>query len=79
VVAASMAAHLGSTGEVFGFEPSPDTMRLTASTIAPNEAGTVTLFNATVSDTDGSLVFHATPGNSPIATARRHDGTASAC
>ncbi|WP_324276138.1 FkbM family methyltransferase [Blastococcus brunescens] len=72
VVAATMAAHLAPTGHVFAFEPSPETMRLAASTIALNEAENVTLFNAAASDADGSLVFHATPGNSAIASARRH-------
>jgi FkbM family methyltransferase len=72
VVAASMAEHLAPSGQVFAFEPSPETMRLAASTIALNEAQNVTLFNAAVSDADGSLVFHATPGNSAIASARRH-------
>ncbi|SEU00001.1 FkbM family methyltransferase, partial [Geodermatophilus poikilotrophus] len=72
VVTASIAAHLAPTGQVYAFEPSPDTLRLAASTIALNGADNVTLFNAAVSDTDGSLVFHATPGNSAIASARRH-------
>ncbi|MGY2064411.1 FkbM family methyltransferase [Blastococcus sp. SYSU DS0619] len=72
VVAASMAAHLGPAGQVLAFEPSPETMRLAASTIALNDAPNVTLFNAAVSDSDGSLVFNATPGNSAIASARRH-------
>ncbi|SOE01211.1 FkbM family methyltransferase [Blastococcus haudaquaticus] len=72
VVAASVAAHLAPGGQVFAFEPSPETLRLAASTIALNDAENVTLFNAAVSDTDGSLVFNATPGNSAIASARRH-------
>jgi FkbM family methyltransferase len=72
VVAASIAEHLGPDGQVFAFEPSPDTLRLAASTIALNDAANVTLFNAAVSDADGSLVFNATPGNSAIASARRH-------
>ncbi|WP_147251455.1 FkbM family methyltransferase [Blastococcus sp. TBT05-19] len=72
VVAASLAAHVGPTGRVVAFEPSPDTVRLAASTIALNDAGNVTLYNAAVSDADGSLVFNATPGNSAIASARRH-------
>lgn len=72
VVAASMAAHLAPTRQVFAFEPSPETVRLAASTIALNDAQNVTLFNAAVSDADGSLVFHSTPGNSAIASARRH-------
>jgi FkbM family methyltransferase len=72
VVAASMAAHLAPTGRVIAFEPSPDTLRLAASTIALNDADNVALVNAAVSDTDGEMVFHATPGNSAIASARRH-------
>ena len=72
VVAASVAAHLAPNGQVFAFEPSPETARLAASTIALNEAENVTLFAAAASDDDGSLVFHATPGNSAIASARRH-------
>jgi FkbM family methyltransferase len=72
VVAASMAAHLAPAGQVFAFEPSPETVRLAASTIALNDADNVTLFNAAVSDSDGSLVFNATPGNSAIASPRRH-------
>lgn len=72
VVAATMAAHLAPTGQVFAFEPSPETVRLAASTIALNDAENVTLFNAAVSDADGSLEFQATPGNSAIASARRH-------
>ena len=72
VVAASMAAHLAPTGQVFAFEPSPETMRLAASTMALNGATNVILFNAAASDADGSLEFHATPGNSAIASARRH-------
>lgn len=72
-VATSMAAHLAPKGRVLAFEPSPDTLRLAASTIALNEADNVTLFNAAVSDTDGSLVFQATPGNSAIASPRRHN------
>jgi FkbM family methyltransferase len=73
VVTASIADHLAQTGEVFAFEPSPDTLRLAASTVALNGAENVTLFNAAVSDSDGSLVFNATPGNSAIASARRHN------
>ena len=73
VVAASMAAHLGPDGQVLAFEPSPDTMLLAASTFGLNEADNVTLYNAAVSDADGSLVFNATPGNSAIASARRHN------
>ncbi|MBB3676491.1 FkbM family methyltransferase [Modestobacter versicolor] len=72
VVAASMAAHLAPTWQVFGFEPSPETLRLAASTVALNDAANVTLFNAAASDSDGVLLFHATPGNSAIASARRH-------
>ncbi|MGY1885753.1 FkbM family methyltransferase [Blastococcus sp. SYSU DS0753] len=72
VVAASMAAHLAPSGQVLAFEPSPETMRLAASTMALNDAANVTLCNAAVSDTDGPLVFNATPGNSAIASARRH-------
>ncbi|MCZ2822345.1 FkbM family methyltransferase [Modestobacter sp. VKM Ac-2977] len=72
VVAVSVAAHLGASGQVFAFEPSPETFRLAASTIALNRASNVTLYNAAVSDTDGELVFNATPGNSAIASARRH-------
>ncbi|MGY1741608.1 MULTISPECIES: FkbM family methyltransferase [unclassified Blastococcus] len=72
VVAASMAAHVAPTGRVLAFEPSPETLRLAASTVALNDAENVTLHNAAVSDTDGALVFHATPGNSAIASARRH-------
>ncbi|MGY1751704.1 FkbM family methyltransferase [Blastococcus sp. SYSU D01042] len=72
VVAASVAAHLGSSGRVLAFEPSPETLRLAASTIALNDADNVVLYNAAASDTDGHLAFHATPGNSAIASARQH-------
>jgi FkbM family methyltransferase len=72
VVAAGTAAHLASTGRVIACEPSPDTLRPAASTIAVNDASNAVLVNAAVSDTDGSLVLHATPGNSAIASARRH-------
>jgi FkbM family methyltransferase len=73
VVASSMATQLGTRGKVFAFEPSPDTMRLAASTVALNGLDNVTLFNAAVSDSDGELVFQTTPGNSAIASPRRHN------
>jgi FkbM family methyltransferase len=72
VVAASVAAQLTAPLRVIAFEPSPTTLLLAAATVALNDAANVTLYNAAVSDTDGSLTFNATPGNSAIASARRH-------
>ncbi|MCZ2830305.1 FkbM family methyltransferase [Modestobacter sp. VKM Ac-2986] len=72
VLAVSIAAHLAPGGQVLAFEPSPDTARLAAATIALNDADNVTLLDAAVSDADGSLSFNTTPGNSAIASARRH-------
>jgi FkbM family methyltransferase len=73
VVASSVASDLAPKRRVMAFEPSPETLRLAASTIALNGASNVTLYNAAVSDVDGSLTFNATPGNSAIASPRRHN------
>ncbi|MFT0892245.1 FkbM family methyltransferase [Pseudochelatococcus sp. G4_1912] len=73
VVAASLARHLGERGQVHAFEPSPDTARMAAATIALNGLRNVTLTEAAISETDGEITFHATPGNSAIASAIQHD------
>lgn len=72
VVAASLARHVGAGGHVHAFEPSPDTARMAAATVALNGLRNVTLTEAAVGDTDGEIAFHATPGNSAIASAVRH-------
>lgn len=72
VVASSVARHLSRCGHVHAFEPSPDTAKIAAATIALNGLRNVTLTEAAVSDIDSEIVFHATPGNSAIASAIKH-------
>lgn len=72
VVASSIARHLGGRGHVHAFEPSPDTAKMAAATIALNGLRNTTLTEAAVGDSDGEIVFHATPGNSAIASAIKH-------
>jgi FkbM family methyltransferase len=73
VVAASLARHLGPRGRVHAFEPSPSTFNVAAATLALNDLDNVTLIEAVVGDANEDVVFHTTPGNSAIASARWHD------
>jgi FkbM family methyltransferase len=73
VVAATLARQMGSRGHVHAFEPSPETIKVAAATLALNGLDNFTLTEAAVSDRDGEMTFQATPGNSAIASASRHD------
>ncbi|CAN7203507.1 FkbM family methyltransferase [Phenylobacterium sp. LjRoot219] len=75
VVAASLARHLGSRGRVLAFEPSPTTTLIAAATLALNGLENVSLIQAAAGDLDGEITFHATPGNSAIASTRNHGFT----
>lgn len=72
VVASSLARHLGRRGRVFAFEPSPETFKIAAATIALNGLKNVTLTQAAVSEQNKEITFHSTPGNSAIASVSRH-------
>jgi FkbM family methyltransferase len=73
VVAASLARQMGARGHVHAFEPSPDTIKVAAATLALNGLDNFTLTESAVSDRDGEMAFQTTPGNSAIASANRHD------
>jgi FkbM family methyltransferase len=73
VVAASLAREMGSRGHVHAFDPSPETIKVAAATLALNGLDNFTLTESAVSEGDGEMIFQATPGNSAIASASRHD------
>jgi FkbM family methyltransferase len=73
IVTASLARHMGTLGRVHAFEPSPETFKIAAATLALNGLQNVVLTEAAVGDEDGEIRFHATPGNSAVASAKRHD------
>lgn len=73
VVAASLARHLGERGHVHAFEPTPDTAKLAAATFALNGVRNVTLSEIALGDTDGTITFQSTPGNTAIASMATHD------
>jgi FkbM family methyltransferase len=72
VVAASVARHLAGASLVHAFEPSPETHKIAAATLALNNLNNFTLTQSAISNQDGSISFQATPGNSAIASKRRH-------
>lgn len=73
IVAVTMARALSGRGSVFAFEPSPSTFNLAAGTVALNKIDNATLFQVAVTNTDTEVVFHTTPGNSAIASLRKHE------
>jgi FkbM family methyltransferase len=72
VVAASLARHIDSRGRVFAFEPSPETFRIAAATLALNEAHNVVLTQSAIGDQGGIIKFNSAPGNSAIASSLDH-------
>jgi FkbM family methyltransferase len=73
VVAASVARHLAGASMVHAFEPSPETHKIAAATLALNKLNNFTLTQAAIGNQDGEISFQATPGNSAIASTRRHE------
>jgi FkbM family methyltransferase len=72
VVGASLARQIGARGHLHAFEPSPESFKMAAATMALNNLENVTVAEAALGDTDGDITFHATPGNSAIASSYRH-------